>query len=392
MKKIGIIVGVALVVIAGTSGGIYLKHQHDVQAEKARVARVYAASKSKATRAVAKAYASGKTEDVQKAEALVAQLHSKDRKKSQAKLETLKLDLQAIATAKAAVDTLTANLSDDNLTQAQSKIAALTSAYTAKDKATLQQLVNQQKEKLAAQKLAEEQKAKAEAEAQKAAAEKAAQEKAAQERAGQTSSPAIPAGSKLIALTFDDGPNPASTPQLLEILQNAGVPATFFALGQEAQAYPDLIRKEAALGNEVASHTWDHKDLTTLNPTAQQQEILSANHLINQLTGQNVTLFRPPYGAYNASVLAQTNLSAVNWSVDTNDWRYNTPAPVVQNALANAHDGAIILLHDIHSWSVAAVPQIIQTLKAQGYTFVTVSQLLEARYGGAQAHQIYFGQ
>ncbi|WP_337970384.1 polysaccharide deacetylase family protein, partial [Virgibacillus salexigens] len=117
--------------------------------------------------------------------------------------------------------------------------------------------------------------------------------------------------------------------------------------------------------------------------------IESANQLINKITGKNVTLFRPPYGSYNKSVLRQTNLSAVNWTVDTNDWRYRTSAPVVQNVSTYAHDGAIILMHDIHQWSVDAVPQIIKNLKAQGYTFVTVSTLLTVQDGGAKAQQVY---
>lgn len=132
--------------------------------------------------------------------------------------------------------------------------------------------------------------------------------------------------------------------------------------------------------------------MVTLSPDQQKQEIESANQLINKITGKNVTLFRPPYGSYNKSVLSQTNLSAVNWTVDTNDWRYRTSAPVVQNVSTYAHDGAIILMHDIHQWSVNAVPQIIKNLKAQGYTFVTVSTLLTVQDGGAKAQQVYFGR
>ncbi|WP_285015857.1 polysaccharide deacetylase family protein [Lactococcus garvieae] len=195
---------------------------------------------------------------------------------------------------------------------------------------------------------------------------------------------------KLIALTFDDGPNPNNTPQLLKILEAKKVPVTFFALGENAQQYPDIISEQAQLGHEVASHTWDHSDLQTLSTEDQRKEILDANQLINKITRQNVTLYRPPYGSYNDSILKQTQLSIVNWSVDTNDWRYKTSEPVIENAVNYAYDGAIILMHDIHPWSVEAVPQIIDSLHQKGYTFVTVSTLLKVKHGNIKPQSVYF--
>ncbi|WP_242359674.1 polysaccharide deacetylase family protein [Lactococcus petauri] len=197
-------------------------------------------------------------------------------------------------------------------------------------------------------------------------------------------------GKKLIALTFDDGPNPTTTPQLLDILESKKVPVTFFALGENAQQYPEIIAQEAKNGHEVASHTWDHKDLQTLSREEQKKEILNANQLINKITGQDVSLYRPPYGSYNEDILKLTSLTIVNWSVDTNDWRYNTSEPVIENALNYVYDGSIILLHDIHPWSVEAVPQIIDTLHQQGYTFVTVSTLIETHYGKIKPQTAYF--
>lgn len=197
-------------------------------------------------------------------------------------------------------------------------------------------------------------------------------------------------GKKLIALTFDDGPNPTTTPQLLEILESKKVPVTFFALGENAQKYPDIIKQEAKNGHEVASHTWDHKDLQRLSVEEQKKEILNANQLINKITGQDISLYRPPYGSYNDNILKVTPLTIVNWSVDTNDWRYNTSEPVIENALNYAYDGSIILMHDIHSWSVEAVPQIIDDLHKQGYTFVTVSTLIEIHSGKITPQTAYF--
>lgn len=197
-------------------------------------------------------------------------------------------------------------------------------------------------------------------------------------------------GKKLIALTFDDGPNPNTTPKLLEILESKKIPVTFFALGENAQQYPEIIAQEAKNGHEVASHTWDHKDLQTLSIEEQKKEILNANKFINKITGQNISLYRPPYGSYNDNVLKITPLTIINWSVDTNDWKYNTSEPVIENALNYAYDGSIILMHDIHPWSVEAVPQIIDSLHQKGYTFVTVSSLIEIYNDKIKPQSVYF--
>lgn len=196
---------------------------------------------------------------------------------------------------------------------------------------------------------------------------------------------------KVIALTFDDGPTPETTPQLLDILDTKKVPVTFFALGENAQKYPEIIAKEAQKGHEVASHTWDHSDLKTLTKEKQKEEILKANQLINKITGQDIALFRPPYGSYDESTLELTPLTTVLWSVDTNDWQYNNSAPVIQNAISSAYDGAILLMHDIHPWSVEAVPTIIDELSKEGYTFVTVSTLLKLQNNNSiKPHTAYF--
>lgn len=153
-----------------------------------------------------------------------------------------------------------------------------------------------------------------------------------------------------------------------------------------------MVKLEADLGNEVATHTWNHYDLTKLPIEEQKKEIINANNLINQITGKHNTLFRPPYGSYNDSLLAQTALTAVNWSIDTNDWRCNSAYPIIDGVNRYIHDGAIILMYDIHPWSVEAVPQIIKNLKQQGYNFVTVSTLIRIQEGKIQPHEVYFGK
>ena len=197
---------------------------------------------------------------------------------------------------------------------------------------------------------------------------------------------------KMIALTFDDGPSNLTTPTLLDTLKKYDVKATFCVLGQNVQQFPDIVKRENEQGCEIISHTWDHKDLATLSAADQTAEITGTQKLITQLTGQNNPLFRPPYGSYNSTTLAATNNAVMLWSVDTQDWAQSTSTPVVKAALAGAHPDAVILMHDIHAWSVAAVPQIIASLKAQGYTFVTVSELIKAREGNIQPQTVYSGK
>lgn len=354
--------GLAIVLIGGIAANA-VKYSLDEQAKKE-----YQALQKEVKKAEDKAYDTRKETDIKKAEKIIATLKKEDKELETGKIKALKIYLSMISVAQKNVDKVKANNTDDTILEAQKSIDLLIDAYVTKDKEKLQNLLDNAKAALAKKKAEAMEKANAEIEAKKYD------------------------GKKLIALTFDDGPNPMTTPTLLDILKKENVPVTFFALGQRAQEYPDIIKREAAEGHEVGSHTWDHQDLRTLSLEDQKQEIERANTLINSLTGKQVMLFRPPYGSYTQDTLNQTSLSAVNWSVDTSDWRYNSSALIAENALVSAHDGAIVLLHDIHSSSVGAVPKIISELKAQGYTFVTVSDLLNTRAGGAKAHQIYFGQ
>lgn len=358
--KLTLLIGflAAVTVLAGI--GTYY---HGEEVHKQEI--IYKKKLDEARKAKDQAYDSRKVSDINQAHKLIDRLHNKDKTSLNSSMNQLTKYLSDIDKVSKIVAKEHEKISDEGIKKSKEGLKLLHDPYEKSDKEILEKQINADKQVLT--------------ERQKEA-----------ERI--TSIQNHYANKKLVALTFDDGPNPNTTPQLLKTLTYAQVPATFFALGKQAQAYPKIIKEEAERGNEVASHTWDHKDLVTLSPDQQKEEIESANKLINQITGKDVTLFRPPYGSYNKTVLSQTNLSAVNWSVDTNDWRYHTSAPVVQNVLTYAHDGAIILMHDIHQWSVDAVPEIIQDLKAQGYTFVTVSTLLDIQDDGAKPHQIYFGE
>ena len=182
-----------------------------------------------------------------------------------------------------------------------------------------------------------------------------------------------------IALTFDAGPSENSA-RLLDILKEKQVPATFFLLGKNhIEKYPDLFRRMAAEGHEVASHTWDHQILTRIRPDQIREELQRPNEAIERLTGHRPTLMRPPQGRTNATVhkiCREMGMSEVLWSVTAKDYTTTDSALITKRVLAQATRDGIILLHDLYQGTVPAVPGIIDALKERGYVFVTVPQLL----------------
>ncbi|MEU9174500.1 polysaccharide deacetylase family protein [Streptomyces sp. NPDC048420] len=180
---------------------------------------------------------------------------------------------------------------------------------------------------------------------------------------------------KCVALTFDDGPSATYTATLLTYLARYDARATFFTVGQNVVAHPELVRAEARAGNEVGNHSWSHPDLTKLTAQEVAYQLNRTSAAIKAATGQAPTLFRPPYGAVNSTVRGATRLSAVMWTLDTEDWKYPDATKVAQSVISKVKRNDVVLLHDIHPTSVAAVPQILRTLSAQGYHFVTVSHL-----------------
>ncbi|MFI5796549.1 polysaccharide deacetylase family protein [Streptomyces sp. NPDC051677] len=195
---------------------------------------------------------------------------------------------------------------------------------------------------------------------------------------------------KCIALTFDAGPSENSA-RLLDILKEKQVPATFFLLGQgHIEKYPELVRRMADEGHEVASHTWDHKILTQIEPDEIRAELQRPNDAIERLIGRRPTLMRPPQGRTNETVheiSRELGLAEVLWSVTAKDYTTTDSALIQRRVLAQADRDGIILLHDIYDGTVPAVPGIIDALKERGYVFVTVPQLLAP--GAAQPGRVY---
>ncbi|MFE9401365.1 polysaccharide deacetylase family protein [Streptomyces sp. NPDC006530] len=200
-------------------------------------------------------------------------------------------------------------------------------------------------------------------------------------RAKATGSPAAVdcAKAKCIALTFDAGPGP-HTPQLLDILKEKKVHATFFLLGRKhVDTYPDTVRRAAAEGHEIANHTWTHRRLDQLKPDEIRSELDRTQQAVKALTGRAPTLMRPPQGRTNDEVTAaskELGLSQVLWSATAKDYATTDSALIRKRILDQASRDGIILLHDIYDGTVPAVPGIIDELTERGYTFVTVPQLL----------------
>ncbi|WP_189932699.1 polysaccharide deacetylase family protein [Streptomyces sulfonofaciens] len=184
---------------------------------------------------------------------------------------------------------------------------------------------------------------------------------------------------KCIALTFDAGPS-GNSPRLLDILKEKHVHATFFLLGKKhIERYPQLVKRMAAEGHEVASHTWDHRILTEIEPDEVRAELNRPDAAIEKLIGRRPTLMRPPQGRTNEEVndiCRELGLAEVLWSVTAKDYLTTDSDLIRKRVLDQAGRDGIILLHDIYKGTVPAVPGIIDALKARGYVFVTVPQLL----------------
>ncbi|MBB6052869.1 glycosyltransferase [Armatimonas rosea] len=207
---------------------------------------------------------------------------------------------------------------------------------------------------------------------------------------------------KTIALTFDDGPDPRWTPEVLDALKTAGVPATFFITGVNAQLYPELVRRAWDEGHDIGNHSFYHPNLALVGETRTRLELDATQRAIQAITGRSTTLFRPPYGVDSQPstseevmpIAAAERLGYVTVAegIDPRDWekgsRKRTAAQLVESIERDAEAGAgsIVLLHDSggdRSATVAALPELVRRLKAKGYRFVTVSQLLGQRRDAA---------
>lgn len=181
---------------------------------------------------------------------------------------------------------------------------------------------------------------------------------------------------KRIALTFDDGPHPIYTPQMLELLKEEQVPATFFLLGENVELYGDVVKEIAKEGHLIGNHTYHHVQITSLPMDEACREIQETSDLIEELTGNGTEYVRPPFGTWNRDLEERLNLIPVMWSIDTKDWTTQNVDWIVQEATKNAEDHDIILMHDSYQSTVDAVGRVIEQLEAEGFEFVTVDEII----------------
>lgn len=187
---------------------------------------------------------------------------------------------------------------------------------------------------------------------------------------------AMPWEGKKIALTFDDGPHPKFTEQILDGLKARGVQATFFVTGEHAELHPDIIERMNKEGHIIGNHTYSHIQLTNGNRNSFKDELLKTNQILNEITGEEILYVRPPYGTWDKSFETELNMIPVLWNVDPLDWCASDASGVVNKVLKEADENAIILMHDYYETSVTAALQIVDELQARGYTFVTVEEIL----------------
>ena len=195
-------------------------------------------------------------------------------------------------------------------------------------------------------------------------------------------------GKKLVGLTFDDGPYPPFTQELVAVLEEKQVKATFFVVGNNAAKFPDVVKLVESKGHEVALHAGEHKDFLKLNGSELTGNISSGKKVLEELTGKPVKYMRPPHGFRDWAVMEEASkagLTVINWSVIPRDWTNPGAKEIADRVCKDVFPGAIVLLHDgdapsqtaSREQTVEATALIIDELRKQGYNFVTVSQLLE---------------
>lgn len=211
-----------------------------------------------------------------------------------------------------------------------------------------------------------------------------------QETAGETSGGRqIDPSRPMVALTFDDGPQPSVGSRIMDCLAQYGGKATFFMVGDRVPSHADEVRRMAAEGHEVANHTMNHKYLQKLGAAEIQSQVTQCNDVIESVCGVRPTLMRLPGGNHNAAVLANTNMPMIQWSIDTLDWKTRNAQSTVSAVLDHVRDGDIILMHELYSQTGDAAQTIIPELVNRGYQLVTVSEMAAAKGQALQAGKLY---
>lgn len=181
---------------------------------------------------------------------------------------------------------------------------------------------------------------------------------------------------KRVALTFDDGPNPEYTEELLDGLKERDVRASFFLLGQEVELYPDIVKRISEEGHLIGTHSFQHVNLNLLTVEAAAAQISMTNQEIYEVTGTYPEYVRPPYGSWKEELDDRFSMVEVLWDIDTMDWSVLNTDKVVNTVQKQVTDGSVILMHDAYPTSVEAALKIIDLLEKEHYEFVTVDALI----------------
>lgn len=218
-----------------------------------------------------------------------------------------------------------------------------------------------------------------------------------------TNSNKTPSSEKLIALTYDDGPNPSTTNRILNALENNNSVATFFIVGNRIDSGHDTIQRAINMGCEIANHTYDHKYLNEISDSARNEQINSVNNKIKNEFGFEVELLRAPGGKYKG-VTDKIDMPLIQWSIDTNDWRHKDLASkprtqaqrqqemneIIDHVMTSVKSGDIILMHDIYDFTADMSEILIPKLVAAGYKLVTVSEMYDAYVQDLEVGEVYF--
>jgi len=216
----------------------------------------------------------------------------------------------------------------------------------------------------------------------------APKETAKPNEAGKPAGPVKKPEGKQIALTFDDGPDKTYTPQVLDILKEHDIKATFFVVGIQIAKYGDVLKRIQKEGHAIGNHSYHHAKLTECSPDQIAEEIAKTDEALRKVLGSGTDLFRAPYGATNEQVkntVASAKQELVHWTVDTRDWAGTPPEQIMEIVKKQAKPGGIILMHSFGGKdgkldnTVQVLPQMIDYLKQKGYTFVTVPELLAGK-------------
>jgi peptidoglycan/xylan/chitin deacetylase (PgdA/CDA1 family) len=192
----------------------------------------------------------------------------------------------------------------------------------------------------------------------------------------QADAPAESGEAPVVALTFDDGPDPRYTPELLDGLKERDVKASFFLIGKMLEGNEEIVERMYQEGHLIGNHTFDHVQLNKLSDAKACEQITKTSNKIYEITGMYTAFIRPPFGEWKKNLDCNVTMIPVLWNIDSLDWTTKNTDAIVNRVLKDVGDGDIILMHDNYDTSVKAALRIVDTLQGEGYRFVTVDELL----------------